>query len=87
MECTIELVVSTFWGTVENMCLLLRGQFKELLSYTTYAKSEFPVEAVARVDTTSIHVEAPHVAGTAPSRGPKEAVPTLTASRTTEVVS
>lgn len=86
MGCTIELVVSIFWGTVENMCLLLRGQFKELLSYTTYAKPDVPAAAVARVDTTSIHVEEPHAVGIVPSRGPKVAASTLIVSRTTVVV-
>lgn len=64
----------------------MRGFCKRLIFDTAYAKSVVPADVVARDDTTSIHGEAPHVAGIVPSRGPKVAVSTLIVSRTTGVV-
>ena len=59
MGCTIELVVSTFWGTVENKCLLLRGQFSELLGQAADCEAEALAAAAGiRVDAYGVEDQA-----------------------------
>ena len=75
--CIIELVLSTFWGTVENMCLLLRRQFRQFTLARTHTPHGEPVFLKEAIESgvTIAEVQVVRVVITVPStRPPKPAV-------------
>ena len=84
MGYTIELKVSTFVGTFEIWCPLLRGQFIHTTQHTSY-RSTVAASADAAVDARSVHVAKVHIVGRVPSRRPEVAVRTEIVLRATTV--